>query len=152
MQLQSSVFSNADTIPPKYTCDGDNVSPPLSWQDPPKDTGSFVLIVEDPDAPSGTFTHWLAYDIPNHLDHLPEGIANQSSMPKGGAQGKNDFGQLGFGGPCPPNGDHRYLFRLHALDRSLNLPPGASKGEVLAAMDGHVLETAQLKGHYARQK
>lgn len=150
MQLQSSVFSNNGIIPSKYTCDGDNISPPLCWENPPNGTSTFALIVEDPDAPRGTFTHWVVYDIPSSLDQLLEGIANQSNVPRGGTQGKNDFGQLGFGGPCPPNGDHRYFFKLYALDQSLDLAPGASKGEVLSAMEGHVLETTELMGHYAR--
>jgi hypothetical protein len=151
MHLNSNVFTNNGIIPSKYTCDGDNISPPLSWDDPPEHTASFALLVEDPDAPRGTFTHWVIYDVPGKANHLLEGLSKQSTLPQGGRQGRNDFGQLGFGGPCPPHGNHRYFFKLFALDQTLDLAPGASKGEVLDAMSGHVLETAELMGHYARQ-
>jgi Raf kinase inhibitor-like YbhB/YbcL family protein len=150
MQLQSSVFSSNGMIPSKYTCDGDNISPPLTWDHAPNGTTSFALIVEDPDAPKGTFTHWVVYDIPSSQNQLLEGIMRESTLPDGSIQGKNDFGELGFGGPCPPEGSHRYIFRLHALERSLNLAPGASKTEVLKAMEGNVLESAELMAHYAR--
>lgn len=150
MQLQSSVFINEGVIPSLYTCDGNNVSPPLSWDDPPEGTSSFALIVEDPDAPKGTFTHWVIYDMPANCRSLLEGITSESTLPDGGKQGKNDFGEVGFGGPCPPDGTHRYFFKLHALDRSLNLEPGASKTEVLEAMKDHVLETIELMVKYTR--
>lgn len=150
MQLQSSVFSSNGLIPTKYTCDGDNISPPLTWNQPPEGTTSFALIVEDPDAPKGTFTHWVIYDIPGNQNQLLEGITQESTLPDGSIQGRNDFGQLGFGGPCPPQGSHRYCFKLHALERSLNLAPGACKTDVLKAMEGTVLESAELVGHYTR--
>lgn len=150
MQLQSTVFANNGVIPAKYTCDGDNISPPLSWDTAPTGTNSFALIVEDPDAPRGTFTHWVVYDLPADQNQLLEGIATEATLLKGGKQGQNDFGQLGFGGPCPPKGTHRYFFKLYALDRSLDLAPGASKAEVLNRMKGHVLGTAELMGHYMR--
>jgi hypothetical protein len=150
MQLHSSVFAQEGIIPSKYTWDGDNVSPPLSWDAPPNGTSSFVLIVENPDAPRGTFTHWIVYDIPANQGQLLEGISNESALPDGSKQGKNDFGQLGFGGPSPSNGSYRYFFKLYALDRSLNLDPGASKAEVLDAMKDHVLEFVELIGHYAQ--
>jgi hypothetical protein len=151
MQLKSLAFDIGSTIPFKYTCDGDNVAPPLAWDMPPDGTSSFTLIVEDPDAPNQTFTHWLVYDLPANIRHLPEGVANQPRLPGGGVQGKNDFGQLGYGGPCPPSGTHRYFFKLHALDQLLALAPGASKAEVIAAMEGHILEAVELMGRYARQ-
>lgn len=151
MQLQSSAFLFGGTIPAKYTCDGDNISPPLTWDAPPSGTVSFVLIVEDPDAPTRNFTHWVAYDLPAQLRHLPENVGHQLYLPQGGMQGKNDFGQLGFGGPCPPKGTHHYFFKLYALNQLLELAPGASKTDILAASAGHILEQVELMGHYARQ-
>ncbi|MEW6495736.1 MAG: YbhB/YbcL family Raf kinase inhibitor-like protein [Cyanobacteriota bacterium] len=152
MHLHSPAFFIGGYIPFKYTCDGENISPPLSWDMPPDGTTSFVLIVEDRDAPNPNFTHWIVYDIPANLRHLPEGIANQPTLPDGGVQGKNDFGQLGFGGPCPNNGTHRYFFKIHALDELLALPSGASKADVMAAMAGHVLTAVELMGRYTRQQ
>ncbi|EHC18516.1 YbhB/YbcL family Raf kinase inhibitor-like protein [Fischerella thermalis] len=151
MHLHSPAFLTGNSIPSQYTCDGDNLSPPLSWDSPPNGTVSFALIMEDPDAPKETFTHWVVYNLPAHIKHLPEGVVNHATLPGGGVQGKNDFGQLGFGGPCPPSGTHRYFFKLYALDQILDLPPGASKADVIAAMEGHVLEAAELMGRYARQ-
>lgn len=150
MQLQSSVFSSGGLIPTKYTCEGDNISPPLSWDAPPPGTGSFILIVEDPDAPKGTFTHWVVYNIPADQNQLLEGISAEATLPDGSTQGKNDFGHLGFDGPCPPDGSHRYFFKLYALERSLTLTAGADKTKVLDAMHGNVLETAELMAHYGR--
>ncbi|PMB21640.1 hypothetical protein CEN40_23925 [Fischerella thermalis CCMEE 5205] len=151
MHLHSPAFLTGNSIPSQYTCDGDNLSPPLSWDSPPNGTVSFALIMEDPDAPKKTFTHWVVYNLPAHIEYLPEGVVNHATLPGGGVQGKNDFGQLGFGGPCPPSGTHRYFFKLYALDQILDLPPGASKADVIAAMEGHVLEAAELMGRYARQ-
>ncbi len=151
MHLQSPAFLTGNTIGFQYTCDGDNFSPPLSWDTPPDDTVSFALIVEDPDALQKTFTHWVVYNLPTTIGYLPEGVANKATLPDGGVQGTNDFGQLGFGGPCPPSSTHRYFFKLHALDRMLDLAPGASKAEVMAAMEGHILESVELMGRYARQ-
>ncbi|OKH13478.1 hypothetical protein NIES592_12585 [Fischerella major NIES-592] len=151
MHLHSPAFLTGNSIPSQYTCDGDNLSPPLSWDSPPNGTVSFALIMEDPDAPKETFTHWVVYNLPDHIEYLPEGVVNHATLPGGGVQGKNDFGQLGFGGPCPPSGTHRYFFKLYALDQILDLPPGASKADVIAAMEGHVLEAAELMGRYARQ-
>lgn len=150
MHLYSPEFLMGTSIPFKYTCDGENHSPPLSWQDPPAGTKSFALIISDPDAPNGTFTHWVLYNLPAALRQLPERIPNQDTLSDGSRQGKNDFEQVGFGGPCPPNGTHRYFFKLHALDQSLDVPPGASKEEVLQAMEGHVLDAAELMGLYGR--
>lgn len=151
MELKSTAFFVGNTIPFKYTCDGDNVSPPLSWDSPPEGTASFALILDDPDAPNETFTHWVVYDIPANLRHLPEGLTNEPHLPNGGVQGKNDFGQVGFGGPCPPAGTHRYFFKFHALDQLLGLAPGVSKVQVLAAMEGHVLGKVEMMGRYARE-
>ncbi len=152
MHLHSPAFFIGGTIPFKYTCDGENLSPPLRWDSPPEGTNSFALIVEDPDAPTLTFTHWVVYNLPGDRRELAEGIAPQPTLPNGGMQGKNDFDQLGFGGPCPPhNGTHRYFFKLFALDQPLDLEPGASKADVMAKIEDHVLESAELMGRYARQ-
>ena len=148
MQLESSAFTHDGLIPTKYTCEGDSISPPLNWHNPPTGTNSFVLIVEDPDAPQGTFTHWVVYDIPASIQQLPEGIVSEPTIVHGGTQGKNDFGQIGFGGPCPPAGSHRYFFKLHALDRQLSLAPGANKQEIESAMAEHILESAELMARY----
>lgn len=145
IQITSSAFSEGGTIPQKYTCDGVNVSPPLSWTSLPNGTKSLAMIADDPDAPVGTWVHWVLYDIPSDLSQLAEGA-------KGiGTQGVNDFHKLGYGGPCPPKGKpHRYYFKLYALDTALNLKPGASKENVLTAMKGHVLANGELMGKYGR--
>ncbi len=150
MHLYSPEFLTGTFIPFKYTCDGENYSPPLTWEDPPAETKSFVLIVRDPDAPNGTFTHWIFYNLPADLWQLPEGISQQDKLSDGSRQGRNDFGQVGFGGPCPHNGTHRYFFKLYALDQPLDVPPGASREDVLQAMEGHVLDAAELMGLYGR--
>lgn len=148
MHLYSPEFLTGTSIPFKYTCDGENCSPPLTWQDPPTGIQSFALIVSDPDAPNGTFTHWVLYNLPADLRALPAAIPNQNTLSDGSKQGRNDFGKIGFAGPCPPTGKHRYFFKLYALDRSLDLSPGASKQAVLEAMKGHVLDAAELMGLY----
>lgn len=151
MEFKSPAFFIGNTIPFEHTCDGDDLSPPLSWDSPPPGTISFVLIVEDPDAPNRSFTHWVIYDMPVNVRHLPQGVPNEPRLDRGGVQGKNDFGALGYGGPCPPDGTHRYFFKLYALDTLLSLEPGASKAEVKAAMEGHILSAVELMGRYARQ-
>ena len=152
MEIRSPAFFIGSTIPFKYTCDGDNISPPLRWEAPPQGTNSFALILDDPDAPNETFTHWVVYNLPADMRELPEGITNHAKLPKGGMQGKNSFGQLGFGGPCPPKNDgaHRYFFKVFALDQPLDLQSGASKEQLMAAMEGHVLDAAEVMGRYAR--
>ena len=152
MQLTSSAFSTGDAIPSQYTCDGENISPPLSWDTPPDGTISLALIVEDLDAPKGTFTHWIVYNLPPTIVFLAEKMASSPRIEEGGLQGKNDFEQLDYGGPCPPNGTHRYFFKLYALDRLLELEAGANKALVEAAMSGHVLETVELMGLYTMQR
>jgi len=150
-KLTSPAFEEGGYIPRKYTCEGDDVSPPLSWEDYPSETKSFVLIVEDPDAPRGVFTHWIAYNIPADVNMLEEGVERVEKLPSGIMQGVNDFGRIGYGGPCPPPGKpHRYVFKLYALDVVLDLEPGASKDEVLKAMSGHILAEATLTGLYSR--
>ncbi len=151
LTLSSEAFDDGGNIPVKYTCDGEDISPPLSWGDPPEGTVSFVLIVEDPDAPMGVFTHWVIYNIPASLRGLPEGVPAQGEVEGTGVQGKNDFNRLGYGGPCPPKGPaHRYVFKLYALDTSLNLKAGATKKQVLKEMEGHILGYGELTGKYGR--
>lgn len=152
MKLESSVFANNALIPAKYTCDGSDISPPLIWDEVPTETQSIVLIVDDPDAPRRTFVHWVVYDIPATVRQLPEQIPPVKTLPNGGVQGKNDFGNLGYGGPCPPSGTHRYFFKLYTLDRKLGLAAGATKNQILAAMESHVLDKTELIGLYQRQR
>jgi len=148
--LTTSSFQADGDIPSRFTCRGDNLSPALAWSDPPAGTRSFVLIADDPDAPSYVFTHWVIYDLPSSLRRLPAGVPNTSD-PEGGRQGSNDFEQTGYGGPCPPPGKpHRYFFRLYALDMQLNLRAGASRSEVENAMKGHVLGQASVMGRFKR--
>jgi len=148
--LTTSSFQANGDIPARFTCGGDNLSPALAWNHPPAGTRSFVLIADDPDAPGGVFTHWVIYDLPAGLGQLPAGVASNSD-PEGGRQGRNDFQQTGYGGPCPPPGKpHRYFFRLYALDQKLSLRSGASRSEVENAMKGHVLAQASVMGRFKR--
>ena len=149
-QLTSPAFAEGDRIPKPYTCDGKDVSPPLAWTDVPADTRSFALICDDPDAPMGTWVHWVLFNLPSTLDGLPEGVPGDEALTGGGVHGLNDFGRLGYGGPCPPGGTHRYFFKLYALDAELQLKGGVSKAELLAAMEGRILADAQLMGTYQR--
>ncbi|MGB3492873.1 MAG: YbhB/YbcL family Raf kinase inhibitor-like protein [Elainellaceae cyanobacterium] len=150
MQLQSSAFDPEETIPQTYTCDGQDLSPPLSWDAPPEGTQSLALIADDPDAPSGTFVHWIIFNLAADVRSLPEAVPPDNTLPSGGIQGKNGFGNIGFGGPCPPSGTHRYFFKLYALDTELDLGSGASKPDVVKAIDGHILGHAELMGTYSR--
>jgi hypothetical protein len=148
MIIKSSAFKESENIPPKFTCDGENVSPELSWSDFLEGTKTFALIVDDPDAPGGTFVHWVVYNIPSNITSLPEGI----TLPEGSEQGVNHFGDNNYGGPCPPSGTHRYYFKLYALDSEVQLKPGAGKRDLLKAMEGHILAETQLMGKYERGK
>jgi Raf kinase inhibitor-like YbhB/YbcL family protein len=151
LELTSPAFREGDAIPQQYTGDGRNISPPLAWRNPPAGTRSLALTCEDPDAPRGTFTHWVVFNLPAELRELGESIPAETTLPNGMAQGTNDFGQAGYGGPKPPPGKpHRYVFTLYALDQPLDVQPGATKAQLLAAMKGHVLGEAQLLGTYAR--
>jgi Raf kinase inhibitor-like YbhB/YbcL family protein len=146
MQLNSTSFQ--DRIPSKFTCNGAGLSPQLAWSAPPAGTASFALIVTDPDAPGGTFVHWVLYDLPAGTRALTEGLPQ---LPEGAHLGRNDFGNLGYGGPCPPHGAvHHYHFTLYALDAKLNLPEGATRAQVEAAMRGHILARGQLIGLFQR--
>jgi len=151
LQISSTAFSAGETIPKKFTCDGPDVSPQLKWNDLPANTQSVELIMDDPDAPGGTWVHWVLYDLPANTRDLPEGVAKQEQLSSGARQGRNDFGRVGYGGPCPPPGKpHRYFFKLYALDTKLNLKAGATKADVERAMKGHILAQGELIGKYGR--
>jgi Raf kinase inhibitor-like YbhB/YbcL family protein len=151
LQLTTSAFLSQGTIPKKFTCDGPDVSPPLAWSGAPQGTQSFALIMDDPDAPVGTWVHWVLYDLPGDTKELPEGVPKQEQHSNGARQGRNDFRKIGYGGPCPPPGKpHRYFFKLYALDKKLDLKAGASKAEAESAMQGHILAQAELIGRYGR--
>jgi Raf kinase inhibitor-like YbhB/YbcL family protein len=150
MQIQSSAFKEGTTIPKKHTCEGEDVSPPLTWSESPSGTKSLVLICDDPDAPVGTWVHWVLFGLPPTTRELPEGVPAKGEV-LGAKQGSNDFGNLGYGGPCPPPGPaHRYFFKLYAVDAELKLDVGATKAEVMKAIEGHILDQGQLMGRYAR--
>ena len=146
MKITSSAFHEGGDIPPKFTCDASDTSPPLQITGIPSEAKSLVLIADDPDAPGGLFTHWLVWNIPPQTSSIAEG-----SAPKG-VQGANDFGKSGYRGPCPPPGRHRYSFKIFALDRELELRSGAKRSQVDAAMKGHVIAQGELVGRYARKK
>lgn len=149
--IKSSAFKEAANIPSKYTCDGANVSPPLEWQGVPRDkTKSLALICTDPDAPGGEWTHWLIWNLPPPTRKLLEGFAGKSTLANGAVQGTNDFKKVGYGGPCPPSGSHRYVFAIYALDEEIKLPSTSEKTELLKAMQNHILAQGQLTGKYGR--
>ncbi len=149
--LETTAFKSGGDIPKKFTCDGSDASPPLSWTASPTGTQSFALIMGDPDAPGGTFTHWVLINLPATARRLPEGTTKDDEIMGGGRQGVNDFGRVGYGGPCPPPGKpHRYFFRLYALDRMLDLKARSTMDDVLRAMQGHVRGQAELMGRYGR--
>ena len=146
MKISSPAFENNSKIPEKYTCDGENINPPLKIEGVPKEAKSLVLIVDDPDAPIGTFLHWLVWNIPPETNFIEE-----NSLPEGAVQGRNDFGKENYGGPCPPFGTHRYFFKVYALDKVFDLPPGSTLKEVEKEMEGHILDQAQLVGLYQKR-
>jgi Raf kinase inhibitor-like YbhB/YbcL family protein len=150
-ELKTTSFTPGGFIPKRFTCEAANVSPALTWTDPPLGTQSFAIIEDDPDAPSGTFVHWVVYDLPTAYRKLPEALSGNGQMPGGGRQGTNDFSRTGYSGPCPPPGrPHRYYIRLYAVDAILNLRPAATRKELDAAMQGHILAQAELMGRFAR--
>ena len=150
IELNSPAFSEGEMIPARYTCDGPDVSPELSWSGVPDDAKSLALICDDPDAPMGTWVHWVLFNIPPGANGLPGEIPSDASLENGAQHGTNDFRRLGYGGPCPPGGTHRYFFKLYALDAELALESGISKAELLEAMQGHILDEGQLMGKYQR--
>ena len=150
-ELTSTAFAAGERIPGKYTCDGEDISPPLQWSNAPGDTQSFALIADDPDAPIGTWVHWVLYNLPGETRALPQAVPPDADLPDGSRHGKSSWGRLSYGGPCPPGGTHRYFFKLYALDTVLDLPAGASKEQLLQAMEGHILAQTELMGLYTRQ-
>ncbi len=151
LALKTAAFPEGGEIPKKYTCDAADVSPSLSWSGAPAETRAFALLAEDPDAPVGTWTHWVIWNIPAKATALPEGVPKTEVLPDGARQGRNDFKRIGYGGPCPPPGKpHRYFFRLYALDTTPDVKAGASRTELERAMKGHVLSQAELMGKYGR--
>jgi len=149
IQISSPAFADGAAIPKKYTCEGEDVSPPLKWGPTPEGTKSFALISEDPDAPSGTWVHWVIYDIPGEVNELSENIAKSEVVLNGVKQGLNDFEKIGYGGPCPPAGKtHRYFFKIYALDSYVNLKSGALKEQLIKAIQSHILAEGQLIGTY----
>ena len=152
IKISSSAFAEGGLIPPKYACDGQDVSPPLAWDSAPGGTKSVALICDDPDAPMGTFVHWVLYNLPAETTELPEDVPRQAALSDGARQGKNDFGRIGYGGPCPPGGTHRYYFKIYALDAVIDPDrPGLTKANILKAMKGHILGEGQLMGKYTRR-
>ena len=150
MKITSPSFSEGGMIPERFTCDGTDISPELSWSGIPNGAQSLALICDDPDAPMGTWVHWVLFNIPPDETGLSAQVKPESSLSNGAMHGTNDFRRLGYGGPCPPGGIHRYYFKLYALDTKLNLKSGATKAEVETAMKGHILAEAQLMGKYSR--
>lgn len=150
MKLSSSAFKEGEAIPRGYTCDGANVSPPLEWSDVPKNAKTLSLIADDPDAPAGTWVHWVFYNLPAENIGLVENVPLTDNLKAGGFQGKNDFQKTGYGGPCPPSSTHRYFFKLYAIDSDLPLKAGATRADLEKAMNGHVVGQAQLMGTYRR--
>jgi Raf kinase inhibitor-like YbhB/YbcL family protein len=151
IDLTSAAFEEGGAIAPRYTCDGLGVSPPLSWDSVPNGTKSLVLIADDPDAPGGTFVHWAIYDLPPETRRLPEDVPNRRTLSSGARQGVNGAGSIGYTGPCPPSGTHRYFFEIYALDTRLGLGGGATKERLSDAMEGHVLAEGRLMGTYRRR-
>ena len=150
IKITSSAFEEGGMIPAKYTCDGADISPPLQWDAVPQGSKSIALICDDPDAPMGTWVHWVLFNLPSDAKELAENIPPVETLPNGARQGLSDFGRIGYGGPCPPSGTHRYFFKIYALDTEIGLEAGANKRQLLKAMEGHMLEQGQLVGKYKR--
>jgi Raf kinase inhibitor-like YbhB/YbcL family protein len=151
VDVTSTAFQAGDTIPKPFTGDGADRSPPLCWSEPPAGTKSLALICDDPDAPRGTWVHWVLFNLSATTRELAEGVPTRETLDNGAKQGKNDFGKVGYGGPAPPKGKpHRYFFKFYALDKTLELPAGGTKAQVEKAMTGHILGEGQLMGTYGR--
>ena len=151
MKLTSPAFTEGGMIPAQYTCNGADISPPLAWEEVPEVAKSLALIVDDPDAPVGTWVHWVLYNLPASTRELKENITKTKILPDGAMQGTNDFRKIGYNGPCPPGGTHRYFFKLYALDEMVDLNPGARKKDLVDAMKGHILAECQLMGKFSRR-
>ena len=150
IKITSTAFTEGGMIPMQYTCDGQNISPPLAWSGVPSNAKSLALICDDPDARGKTWVHWVVYDLPANNAATPENVPSQEILSSGGKQGTNDFKKIGYGGPCPPSGTHRYFFKLYALDSATSLNSGATKDQLLKAMEGHIIAQGQLIGIYKR--
>lgn len=152
LRVSSDAFSEGEPIPVEYSCDGDNTSPPVAWTGAPEGTAAFALVMDDPDAPVGTFDHWVLYNVPPETTSLPAAVPAQEQLEGGALHGVNGAGRIGYLGPCPPEGDgaHRYQFRVFALDEPVDLASGASKTDLENAIDGHVLASGQLTGLFER--
>ncbi len=148
--LSSTAFKEGQAIPRQYTCDGVNISPPLEWTGAPKTAKTIAIIADDPDAPAGIWVHWVLYNVPAEYIGFVENVPASENLRGGGFQGKNDFGKIGYGGPCPPSGTHRYFFKIYAVDSELPLEAGATKADVEKAMQGHIVAQGQLMGTYSR--
>ena len=153
MQIKSNAFRPEEKIPERYTCRGEDISPDISWENVPDKARTFALIMDDPDAPGGTWVHWVVYNIPAATRSLPVHVSTADKLENGAIQGITSFRKIGYGGPCPPvgHGPHRYYFKLYALDTRLELEPGASKEDLLKAMDGHILDQSELMGRFERK-
>jgi Raf kinase inhibitor-like YbhB/YbcL family protein len=148
-QITAAAFPDGGQIAKKFTCDGADVSPALSWTDPPSGTKSLAIISDDPDAPGGAWVHWVLYDLPPDTRKLPEAVARSPQLPNGALQGRNDFGKIGYNGPCPPRGSaHRYFFKLYAVDSKTGLKAGATKADLERAIKRHILAEAQVMGKF----
>lgn len=150
LKVSSTAFSEGGMIPSQYTCDGADKSPPLAWSKGPEGTKSYALISDDPDAPVGTWVHWVMYNVPLSVTSLSENVPKKAKLDDGSLQGTNDFRKHGYGGPCPPGGTHRYYFKIYALDAKLSPDAGLTKKQLLKAMEGHILAQGQLMGRYSR--
>ena len=150
IKISSRAFQEGGMIPRRYACDGEDISPPLAWTGIPEGAKTIALIGDDPDAPIGTWVHWVLFNLPADVKELAEAVPPDKELSSGAKQGKNDFRRIGYGGPCPPGGTHRYFFKLYALDSVLDLAAGVSKADLLKAMQGHVLAEGQLMGKYKR--
>jgi len=151
VKITSSAFADGQMIPSKYTCDGRDVSPPLQWDGVPETAQSIALICDDPDAPMGTWVHWVLFNLPADTTKLAEAMGPDETLANGAKQGTSDFGRIGYGGPCPPSGTHRYFFKIYALDSMLDLLAGASKRQLVDAMAGHIIGESRLMGKYKRR-
>lgn len=152
INLRSSAFENDGLIPSKYTCDGENISPNLNWDNLPSGTKTLAIILNDLDAPSGDFVHWIIYNIPSNVKNLQENLRTTFNTPDEVRIGTNSFGRIGYGGPCPPSGTHHYHFNIYALNTILHLDVGATKKELMTAMNGHIISEGLLIGKYTREK
>jgi Raf kinase inhibitor-like YbhB/YbcL family protein len=150
LKVTSGAFTEGGSIPSRYSCDGNDISPPLSWTAGPAGLKSYAIIADDPDAPMGTWVHWVIYNIPASVNSLPENLPKEKKLADGTLQGVNDFKRHGYGGPCPPGGTHRYFFKVYALDTVLKADSGLSKKKLIKAMEGHVIGQGELMGTYSR--